>query len=256
MIDTILFDLDGTLARFNQDEFISLYFKELSKVFIRLGLDAEKACKGVWAGTKAMVLNDGSVFNTVRFWDAFAEFVGIQGEQLRAAEEACDNFYTNEFNVIKSIVKQSDIPKRIVRTMVQRGYFVVLATNPLFPPCAVDSRLGWIGMNRDDFRFITHYENSTYCKPNPDYYNEVLTKIEQMRQNEQSPGIFRHLRNLKEQCLMVGNHPAEDMCAVKLGMEVFLVTDFMENETNIDISQFRHGTIGDLEKFLMALPEL
>jgi len=246
MIDTILFDLDGTLARFNQDDFIRLYFKELSKVFISLGLDAEKACKGVWAGTKAMVLNDGSVLNIVRFWDAFAEFMGIQGEQLKAVEAACDSFYTNEFNIIKSIVKQSDIPKRIVRTMIQKGYFVVLATNPLFPPCAVDSRLGWIGLNRDEFKFITHYENSTYCKPNPKYYHEVLSKIEQMGHVGQSPA----------QCLMVGNHPAEDMCAAALGMEVFLITDFMENETNIDISQFRHGSIEDLETFLMALPEL
>jgi len=246
MLDTILFDLDGTLARFNQDDFINLYFKELSKVFIKLGLDAEKACKGVWAGTKAMVLNDGSVLNSVRFWDAFAEFMEIQGEQLKDAEVACDSFYTNEFNVVKSIVKQSDIPKRIVRTMSQKGYFVVLATNPLFPPCAVDSRLGWIGLNRDDFKFITHYENSTYCKPNPAYYHEVLLKIEEMRQAGHNPG----------QCLMVGNHPSEDMCADRLGMEVFLVTDFMENESNIDISQFRHGTIEDLETFLMALPEL
>ena len=240
MIDTILFDLDGTLAGFSQDAFIGIYFKELGKVFIRLGLDAEKGIKGVWAGSKAMVLNDGAELNTRRFWDAFSEVMGIDGDMLNKVEEACDSFYSNEFNVVKSIVRQSDIPKRIVRAMADKGYYVVLATNPQFPPCAVDSRLGWIGLGRDDFKLITHYENSSYCKPNPEYYREVLSKI----------------GKTPEECLMVGNNPAEDMCVAELGMEVFLVTDFIENEFGLDISQFRHGTIEDLEEFLMAMPKI
>jgi len=238
MIDTILFDLDGTLVRFYQEDFINTYFKELSKVFAKLGLDAEKACKGVWAGTKAMVLNDGSELNTQKFWKAFSEFMGLDEERLKTVEAACDSFYSNEFNVAKSIVKPHGIPARLVRKVTEKGYFVVLATNPLFPPCAVDSRLGWIGLSRNDFKLITHYENSSFCKPNPEYYKEVLSKI------GKSP----------EQCIMVGNNPAEDMCVSALGMEVFLVTDFMENEQGIDISVFRHGTIEDLEAFLMALP--
>ena len=238
MVDTILFDLDGTLVRFYQEDFINTYFKELSKVFIKLGLDAEKACKAVWAGTKAMVLNDGAELNTYRFWNAFSEYMGIEGEQLAKVEAACDGFYTNEFNIVKSIIAPSEISARIVRAMAEKGYAVVLATNPLFPPCAVDTRLGWIGLSRDDFVLITHYQNSSFCKPNPDYYREVLSKI------GKSP----------EQCLMVGNNPAEDMCVSALGMEVFLVTDFMENDTEVDISVFRHGSIEELETFLLELP--
>jgi len=240
MIDTILFDLDGTLARYTQEDFIGVYFKEISKVFTKLGLDAEAACKGVWVGTKAMVLNDGTVLNSRKFWDAFAGFMNIDGEMLAAVENDCDSFYTNEFNVVESIVRHSDISKRLVRAVADMGYYIVLATNPLFPPCAVDSRLGWIGLSRDDFKLITHYENSSFCKPNPEYYYEVLSKI------GKEP----------EQCIMVGNNPAEDMCVSQLGMEVFLVTDFMENEAGLDISEFRHGSLEDLERFLLALPEI
>ena len=240
MIDTILFDLDGTLVRFYQDDFIKAYFSELSKIFVKLGLDAEAACKGVWAGTKAMVLNDGTVHNTRRFRDAFSDFMEIEGEQLKAVEAACDEFYSNEFNVVKSVIEHSEIPVRIVRSLADKGYSIVLATNPLFPPCAVDSRLDWIGLDRDDFHLITHYENSTYCKPNPEYYLELLSKI------DKEP----------EQCLMIGNNPAEDMCVKSLGMDVFLVTDYMENEADLDISVFRRGSIEELETFLMSLPAL
>ena len=240
MVNTILFDLDGTLARFSQDDFIRVYFAGLHKVFVKLGLDADTAVKAVWAGTKAMVLNDGSVLNTQRFWGAFSDIMGVKGKQLEAVEEACDSFYTNEFNVVKSIVQPCKIPAKLVREMSAKGYYVVLATNPLFPPCAIDSRLGWIGLSRQDFKLITHYENSTFCKPDPAYYHEVLTKI------GKSP----------RECLMVGNHPVEDMCAVKLGMEVFLITDFMENESGVDITAFRRGTIEDLEIYLTSMPLL
>jgi len=238
MIDTILFDLDGTLCRFSQDDFINTYFKEIAKVFAKMGFDPEASVKGVWVGTKAMIQNDGEELNTIRFWDAFSEFMGMSDEQRKTAEAACDSFYTNEFNIVKSIVDHSEIPKKLVRDMAARGYLIILATNPLFPPCAVDSRLDWIGLSKNDFELITHYENSSYCKPNPEYFREILSKI------GKSP----------EQCLMVGNNPAEDMVAAELGMDVFLVTDYMENETGIDITSFRNGTIEDMEAYLKSLP--
>jgi len=235
-----MFDLDGTLVRFYQDDFIGKYFNELGKIFIKLGLDANSAAKAVWAGSKAMVLNDGEELNTQRFWDAFSAVMNISGEQLKKVEEACDSFYTNEFNVVKSIVRHSEIPKRLVRAMISKGYHVVLATNPQFPPCAVESRLGWIELGWDDFKFITHYENSSFCKPNLAYYKEILSKIDKTPQ----------------ECIMIGNNPVEDMCAAELGMETFLVIDFIENENNVDISQFRHGSIEDLEVYLMAFPDI
>ena len=240
MIDTIMFDLDGTLVRFVQNDFINVYFTELGKVFIKLGLDADAAVKGVWAGTKAMYKNDGSMLNTQRFWNAFSEFIDVKGERLEAVEAACDSFYTKEFNTVKSILKPSEIPKRLVRAMAAKGYTIVLATNPLFPPCAVDTRLGWIGLDARDFKLITHYENSTFCKPNPGYYQEVFSKT------GKSP----------EQCLMVGNNPVEDMCVGEFGTETYLVTDFLENENDVDVTPFRRGTIEDLEAYLFSMPEL
>jgi FMN phosphatase YigB (HAD superfamily) len=164
--------------------------------------------------------------------------MGIKGAVLEAVESACDSFYSNEFNIVKSVVRFSEVPSRLVRAMSARGFCIVLATNPLFPPCAVDSRLGWIGLDQSDFELITHYENSSFCKPNPAYYRDVFSKI------DKSPS----------QCLMVGNNPAEDMCVGELGAETFLVTDFMENDTGLDITAFKHGTIEELEAYLMSLP--
>jgi FMN phosphatase YigB (HAD superfamily) len=240
MLDTILFDLDGTLLQLSQKAFVDAYFAELGKVFVRLGMDAGASVKAVWAGTKAMFVNDGSMTNAERFWLAFSEQTGITGDELKAVEAACDAFYVNEFDAIKAILTPSERPGRLVREMNAKGYTVALATNPLFPECAITTRLNWIGLELRDFTLVTHYFNCTYCKPSQGYYREVFAK----------------LGKTPEQCLMVGNNPVEDMSAASLGVEVFLVTDCLENETNADITAFRQGTLAELENYLMTMPAL
>ena len=240
MVDTIMFDLDGTLLQYGQTAFIDAYLAELKKVFINIGLDAELSIKGIWVGTKAMVLNDGTVLNIERFWRAFSDYLGLTYDQLKTVEAACDRFYSNEFNVVKSVMTPSDIPKRLVRAMAAKGYGIVLATNPMFPECAVKSRLGWTGLEIRDFQLVTHYANSTFCKPNPGYYREILAKINKTPQ----------------QCLMVGNNPAEDMSAGLLGIETFLMTGYLENEANMDITAFRRGNLAELEAYLTSFPQI
>jgi len=237
MIDTILFDLDGTLLKLTQAAFVGVYFDELKNVFLNMDMDAELAVKAVWAGTKAMVRNDGSVLNAQRFWDAFKAHTGIAEEKRAAVEAAFDSFYTREFNAVKAITEPTDIPRRLIQTLRSKGYTVALAANPLFPACAVETRLSWIGLVPGDFALITHYANSTYCKPNPGYYREIFSKL------GKSP----------EQALMAGNSPAEDMIAGALGAETYLVTDCLENDAGADVSAFRSGTLAELEAYLTAL---
>lgn len=242
MIDTILFDLDGTLLQFTQDEFMAVYFAELKKVFVRLGLDAERTIKALWAGTNAMVLNDGKKLNSQRFWETFSNVMDLFGERLKAVDDACESFYSNEFDNVKHVVKNTDrdLPRRLVDILASKGFSIALATNPLFPTCAVTTRLGWIGLSPQDFCLVTDYANSSYCKPSHNYYRQILRKI------NKEP----------RQCLMIGNNTREDMSAGALGAETFLVTDYLENEANMDISAFRHGTLAELEAYITSLPNV
>jgi len=239
MINTVLLDLDGTLLQFSQDAFLAAYLPLLRDVLGGLGLDADMATEAVWAGTRAMALNDGGRLNTERFWDVFSARMGLVGDQLKRVEDACDCFYSNEFNAVKSVLAPNEISARLVRALAAKGYGVVLATNPLFPLCAVESRLSWAGLDARDFILVTHYGNSSFCKPNPGYFNEIFGKI----------------GRAPEQCLMAGNSPSEDMAAGPLGAETFLVTDCLENEAGLDISAFRRGTLAELEAHLMSLPD-
>lgn len=78
MINTILFDLDGTLLPMDQDIFVSAYMKGLSATAAPLGYEPKTFIKGVMMGTVAMVKNDGTQSNETVFWNAIAEIVGEQ----------------------------------------------------------------------------------------------------------------------------------------------------------------------------------
>ena len=67
----ILFDLDGTLLPMDQDIFVKTYFGLLAKKLANYGYDPEKLIQSVWAGTGAMIKNDGSLSNEDRFWKVF-----------------------------------------------------------------------------------------------------------------------------------------------------------------------------------------
>ena len=56
----ILFDLDGTLLPMDQTVFMKHYFRELAAVLVPLGIAPEAVAPTIWAGTKAMVKNNGN----------------------------------------------------------------------------------------------------------------------------------------------------------------------------------------------------
>ena len=116
------------------------------------------------------------------------------------------------------------------------GYRVLLATNPIFPAIATENRIRWAGLEPEDFELYTTYENSCHCKPNPDYYRDILDRL------ALDPA----------ECLMVGNDATEDTAAELTGMQVFLLTDCLINKENKDLSRWPHGGFDELEKFIFG----
>ena len=239
-MNTVLFDLDGTLLPMTQDAFIEAYFQRLAVKFVALGLEAEKSIQAVWAGTKAMMKNDGSVSNATRFWSGFSAFYGGLEDRLKELEAETDRFYSSEFNGVRDIITPTELSLKLISTLKSKGYTVALATNPLFPPQAVASRLAWIGLTLEHFSLHTDYHNARFCKPNPGYYRD----------------IFAALGVEPAQCLMVGNTVTEDMCAARLGCETYLVTDYLENPEGGDYSMYPQGTLADFAVWTEQLPRL
>lgn len=231
MLTTILFDLDGTLLPMDQDIFVKSYFNKLAEKLSPYGYESEALFSAIWQGIDAMVMNDGSLTNEERFWDSFAKSFG---SKVYAHKSVFEDFYQNEFQEVAKACGFTSKAKDVVDVMRKAGYRIALATNPVFPAIATESRIRWAGLDPSDFVWYTTYENCRHCKPNPDYYREVL----------------EHLKVSPEECLMVGNDVAEDMIAAALGMPVFLLTDCLINKMDADLTQYPHGGFSELITYI------
>ncbi len=233
MITTVLFDLDGTLLPFEQEDFIKIYFSELCKRLAPLGYEPQHTVKSVWAGTKSMIMNDGGRLNSEAFWETF----NALNPGLPDARSVCDDFYTHEFDKAKACLKYVPDRKPIIERLKAAGLNVSLATNPIFPMDGVVTRMRWVNLSPDDFALVTCYDNSSFCKPDTRYYEEILRK----------------LNVTPEECVMVGNSVSEDMAAEKLGMRVFLANEFLENPDKLDYGRYPQGTLDDASDYIFGL---
>lgn len=232
-VRTILFDLDGTLLPMDQDEFTGAYFRLLAAKLAPKGYDPEQLINGIWAGTAAMVKNDGSCTNEEAFWKTFASLLG---ERVLEDRPLFEEFYQMEFQGARRCCGFAPEAAKLIGDLKTAGCRILLATNPIFPAVATESRIRWAGLEPEDFVMYTTYENSRRCKPNPDYYRDILTQI------GEEPS----------QCLMVGNDVTEDMAAESLGMKVFLLTDCLINKEQRELSRWPHGGFEELRAFLFG----
>ena len=107
----------------------------------------------------------------------------------------------------------------------------VLATNPIFPKDATITRMSFIGLEEQDFDYMTVYENSSLSKPNPMYYQMLLDKY-----------------NLKaEEVIMFGNNEYEDGIASTLGMKVYIVGDFVVASDKLNV-ELEHIALSQIKE--------
>lgn len=234
MIRYVLFDLDGTLLPMDQDIFVKAYFKELSKKMAPYGYTADGLVDGIWKSMGAMVANDGSRTNDAVFWENFSK---VLGNDVLSRRPIFDEFYRNEFNNVSKHCGFTPKAQETVDLIKGLGAKIVIATLPVFPADAIEARINWAGVNKDDLEYYTSYEKCSFTKPSPDYYKELLAKIDAR----------------PEECLMVGNNVDEDMIASTLGMKVFLLTDCLINEHDADISVYPHGSWNKLQEHIREI---
>ncbi len=236
-MNTFIFDLDGTLLPMpNQELFLESYFKALSKKAVSHGLDPQILIKAVWTSTGEMIKNDGTMTNEERFWQ---KFCNLMGEEARSLETVFDHFYRNEFSDAKDTTFLHPHAGECIRLLKEKGYQVVLATNPLFPRVATLTRMQWAGLNPEDFLLITTYESSSYAKPNLEYYKEIL----------------KNIGKAPQECIMIGNDVREDMCAARLGMDTYLLKDCLICPEEEDITIYSQGDFDHLLEMIQGLPD-
>ncbi len=238
MIKNIFFDLDGTMLPMDMKSFLALYFKSITQAvcpYYKIHPLTLKKC--ILTGMDAMYANDGTMTNKMKFWSAAATIAGID---ILHHTELFESYYDNEFIYTKGATSLSPYAGKIVEELKAKGYTLVMASNPFFPKHATERRMKWAGLDKDDFKLVTTYETSKFCKPNPKYFEETC----------------KNSGCLAEETLMVGNDVDEDMIAETVGMETYLVTDNLINRDNKDCSKYTQGSLKDFYEYCCNLPDL
>lgn len=233
MRKAVFFDLDGTLLPLDMEGFLNAYYTQIKKsgLYKLLGKNGEKAFgKAVYA----MLANNGRALNRDVFFETLRS---LTNADLAKVKDWTDKFYAREFLHLKSCANPSGDAISAVMLLKRKGYRLILATNPLFPPFATCKRIEWAGLSPGDFEYISHYENSHYCKPSQEYFKEILDVS----------GLSA------DECYFIGNDVRDDMACIKLGFEGFLVTDHIIGDTR-EVPQCKKGDYLAFLSFTESLP--
>lgn len=231
MFKTLLFDLDGTLLPNDIDVFVSEYTKALAGKVAHL-VEPQKFVQQLLSSTYLMVKNkERDKINQDVFLEDFFQGIGMSQDDLMPI---FDQFYANDFAKLKDYTQPNPNVKRMLENAFAKGLEVVVATNPVFPLTAIEQRLDWAGVAKFPYKLITSYEKMHFCKPNPEYYEEILNLI------QRTPA----------ECLMIGNDVEEDLIAQKVGLKTFLVEDCLICRSGQEFYTDYQGTLDDLESFI------
>ena len=231
----IMSDLDNTLLPiYTQERFVEVWFRDISKKFAQKGMEPAKALEGVSRGIRAMIYNDGAKKNIEVFYDMVRE---VSGYTEREIAPVMYDYYTTTFENVYDLTLPNPHAVRIAELMKKKAQYTVIATMPVFTMEAVEMRMRWVGLKPDIFDFITTAVTSSYSKPNPLYFREILDRF----------GVK------PDEALMIGNDVREDMqpCA-ELGIDVFLVMNHMITH-DLPFDGYRRGSYEELVSFLDSL---
>jgi len=205
MLKAVLFDLDNTLILFEEVTFINGYYPVMAARFAGVFPDGQFA-ERLMKATIALRSSDGRVSNRELFITTLCEGLNMNRDEVWARFE---QFFSLDFDVFKDAVKAAPGAGEAFRHVKDRRLKIVVATNPIWPIVVQKKRLAWAGLDDIEVDLITHIDNMNYCKPQLGYYRQICRLIDVQ----------------PEECLMVGDDPANDMVAAVTGMKTYQATD-------------------------------
>lgn len=172
----LLLDLDDTLLQNNVDDFLPQYLGAFSRKAAAY-LDPNRFVKSLLAGTQAMTENRQPDCTLKESFEA--TFYPLTGVEMNSFETLAEQFYAEVFPTLHGLTKPIPQSIQMVKDALERGYRLVVATNPLFPRTAILQRLAWANLPADQYPYeiITSYETFHFTKPDPAYYAEILARM-------------------------------------------------------------------------------
>lgn len=209
MLKAVLLDLDNTLIFFDEVKFANLFFPAVAARFSDI-MTSDRFAQQLMVATLEAHKNDGSMTNRELFLEEFVKGTELTGEDVW---RRFVKYYDEDFDCIKETVTTQGNAREVFQSLHKRNLKLVIATNPILPLNAQRKRLSWADLDGVKLSLVTHMDNMSYCKPHLGYFRQICQLI------GEEP----------EDCLMVGDDPANDMVAAKIGMKTYKTVDSLDH---------------------------
>jgi FMN phosphatase YigB (HAD superfamily) len=202
-LTTLLFDLDGTLVDMQKK---GLQVRLMAKAVLRYARAVRPWSfpSAFWAAIKGLQCHGTPRTNHDVFLDHLMRHASCTREELDAL---CEEFVALDVSTASDQFSPVPGARETLLRARELGFDLVVATNPVFPLSAVKLRLRWGGVDDVPFTRITSSQSMTRCKPDPDYYRELLGQL----------GVDG------ARCLMIGNDPKKDLPAKDVGCKTWIL---------------------------------
>jgi dihydroflavonol-4-reductase len=213
----ILLDLDGTLLRAPRLLFllanVVLMFKRMRPIFgwRQVVPSVHNALSKMFNNSADTGLTNSAVL--------ISELIKTSKKSPDETRATVWKYYHEDFPRLEFLCRPVSGAKEFIESARLSGRQIFLVTNPIWPEECVHLRLKWAGLTPTMFDGITHSQNWHTCKPQLEYYQQVLTTW-----------------NLRpSDCVMIGDSPSKDGPAAKLGIHVKIIGRYFWKSARVDV---------------------
>ncbi len=235
MIKAVLIDLDDTLIISQTPALFSAYLHTLGEYASRFGTPEQVAAQIMGAYQAAVAEYNPLRTLEERFFDHFR---AATGESDPALPVYFDAFYHQQYPpLLERYVRPQPGSEDLLRQLARGPYQMVVATNPGLPRIAIEHRLrqGGIDPNEWPWALITSLETMHFGKPQPEYYEEILLRLDVEA----------------SEALMVGDDWENDIApAAAAGLHTYWVG---QPDRAVPVGELRPDGIGTFEQFVLKV---
>jgi len=165
------------------------------------------------------------------------QFVAAAGCDEPEAIARFSAFYAEQFERLRTFTAPDPAAQELIAVAQRQGLKLAVATQPLFPREAILARLRWAGVPDETvgYDYISAYDILTACKPQPAFFQAILTALDVAPQ----------------EALMVGDSASADMPAGRLGLKTFYV-ERGRNGIGQDVACDARGALAKLVEMLRS----